>query len=118
MKKITSLILLALLCVSVFCITSCGDNSLKDTIDEFKTWETEADKNGASIRWEFSSKTVKYVNVFEGEDTFSQTFNLTVDGNKFIFQSDYATLTFDVAVEGDTMTVNTETGSTLVFKKK
>lgn len=118
MKKITSLILLVLLSVSVFCLASCGDDSLKSVIDEFATWETEADAEGASIRWEFTSKTVKYVNVFEGEDTFSQTFELTVDGDKFIFTSDYATLTFEAKVEGDTMTVKTETGNTLTFKKK
>ncbi len=118
MKKITSLILSLLMVISAFGLTSCGNNSLKDTIDEFKTWETEADENGASIRWEFTSKTVKYVNVYEGEDTLSQTFNLTIDGNNLIFQSDYATLTFGVTVERDKMTVKTETGNTLIFKKK
>ena len=118
MKKTTSLILLILMSFSIFCLTSCGDNSLKKAVDEFKTWETETDAEGASIRWEFTDKTVKYVNVFEGVDTFSQTFNWTVDGDKFTFTSDYATLTFDATVEGDTMTVKTETGTTLIFKKK
>jgi len=101
----------------IFAFSSCS-NSLSGEIGKDSTWQTEADENDSSIKWKFLGDTVEYVNVINGEDTFSQNFNYSIDGNKLTFKSQYATLTFEIEIEGNIMTIKTESGETLVFKKQ
>ncbi|MBO7254252.1 MAG: hypothetical protein J6V36_03010 [Clostridia bacterium] len=101
----------------VFSFASCS-NSISGEIGKESTWQTETNENNSSIRWKFLGDTVEYVNVINGEDTFSQNFNYSIDGNKLIFESQYATLTFETEIEGNIMTIKTESGETLIFKKQ
>ncbi len=113
-KRFFSFILVASL---IFSLSACG-SSISDKIGKNSTWETDADSENSSIKWVFEGKAVKYVNVINGEDTFSQSFNYSFEGNKMTFESNYATLTFDVEIDGKIMTVKTESGETLIFKKR
>ncbi len=102
----------------VFCISACSSSqqSGSDLFMEYEKWTTEADSEGNCIRWEFYSKEFTQYVVVEGEDTFSQTFTYTYKNSKLVCNSDYATLTYDVTVDGNVMTVKTESGEVLTFK--
>ena len=108
---------LVLLIFFVFSFSSC-DTSLSGEIGKESTWQTETDENDSSIRWKFLGNTVEYVNIINGEDTFSQSFNYSIDGDKLIFESQYATLTFEAKIEEKVMTIKTESGETLIFQKQ
>ena len=114
LNRILSLVLIISF---VFSFSSC-DTSLSGEIGKESTWQTETDENDSSIRWKFLGDTVEYVNIINGEDTFSQNFNYSIDGNKLIFESQYATLTFEIEIESNVMTIKTESGETLIFKKQ
>ena len=108
-------IILILLFSIVF--TSCAGD-LESTFNDYPKWETEVDAEGSSIRWEFSGNTLKYFSVYDGEDTFTQSFNFSIEGDTLTATSDYSTLTFKIKIDGDTMTVKTEADKVLIFKRK
>ena len=98
-------------------LSSCAGD-LESTFYDYPTWETKTDAEGSSIRWEFEGNKLNYFSVYEGEDTFTQSFTFSIEGDTLTATSDYSTLTFKIKVEGDTMTVKTESDQVLIFKRK
>ncbi len=115
MKRIICIFTVFLL---VFNFSSCSssETSKNGTLTAYEKWVTEADSEGNYIRWEFQPMEVTQYIVIGGEDTFSQTFRYTYKDSKLVCKNDYATLTYDVAVNGNILTAKTESGETLTFK--
>ena len=102
----------------VFCFSACSSSqeSENNPFTAYAKWKTEPDMDGIYTRWEFYSKEFTQYVVIGGEDTFTETFTYTYKDSKLVCKSDYATLTYEVTVDGNVLTAKTETGETIVFK--
>ena len=115
MKKKTILLFVLILILS--CLSSCG-KSLAQRLDQNRIWQTVLDEENSGIRWEFTTSTLTYVNIVQGEDVFSQTFNYETQENTLILQSEYETLKFEIILEDNTLTAKSENGEVIFFNKK
>lgn len=116
MKKYIFIVLSLVFLLALISCAKGSDSPIEAVIETYPTWKTDADSNGSSMRWEFSGELMTFYNVIDGEDTFSQNFNHFAKGNMLTIKNDYATLTYEVSIEGNVFTLKAENGNTLIFK--